>query len=104
MKKLAKLSRRARWAVPAGTVVAACGSPGRIHGLRGLGRAVAAAPTAGTAGRRGGRNATPPLAGTVVETASLGLPALPSVDGHPLPAVDARRLAHDRRLVRGSVP
>ena len=80
MKKLANLPRRARWAVPAG-IVAAAG--GLLAGS--MVSAAAAAPSlpprtvaqllAEAAGT------TPPLAGTVVETASLGLPALPSVTG-----------------------
>ena len=80
MKKLANLPRRARWAVPAG-IVAAAG--GLLAGS--MVSAAAAAPSlpprtvaqllAEVAGT------TPPLAGTVVETASLGLPALPSVMG-----------------------
>ena len=80
MKQLANLPRRARWAVPAGIVAMAGGVLAGSHGLRGRGRAAAAAAHGGPAARRAGRDDTaPPLTGTVVETASLGLPALPSV-------------------------
>ena len=80
MKTLANLPRRARWAVPAGTVVAAGGllagsmvsAASAAPSLPPRTAAQLVAEVAGT---------TPPLAGTVVETASLGLPALPSVTG-----------------------
>ena len=81
MKKLANLPRRARWAVPAG-IVAVTG--GLLAGSM-VSVAAAAPPLpprtaaqllAEVAGRT-----SPPLAGTVVETASLGLPALPSTVG-----------------------
>ena len=78
--KTVNLPRRARWAVPAG-IVAVAG--GLLTGS--LVSAAAAAPPlpsrtaaqllAEVAGK------PPPLAGTVVETASLGLPALPPVVG-----------------------
>jgi outer membrane lipoprotein-sorting protein len=72
-----KLSRRARWAVPAGALVITGGV------LAGSLMSVAqAAP--GLAPRTPAQllsqvadSTTPPLTGTVVETASLGLPALP---------------------------
>ncbi len=81
MRKSANLPRRARWAVPAG-IVAVAG--GLLAGS--MVPAAAAAPPlpprtaaqllAGVAGKT-----PPPLSGTVVETASLGLPALPPVTG-----------------------
>ena len=81
MKKLANLPRRARWAVPAG-IVAAAG--GLLAGSM-VSAATAAPPlpprTAAQLTAEAARKTPPPLAGTVVETASLGLPALPSVVG-----------------------
>lgn len=82
MKRLASLPRRLKWAVPAGIMAAVGGVlatstismaqpapplPPRTPAQ--LLTALAADPSA------------PPLTGTVVETASLGLPALPSVVG-----------------------
>jgi outer membrane lipoprotein-sorting protein len=80
MKKLENLPRRARWAVPAGIVAAAGGL------LAGSMVSAAAAPslpprTAAQLLAEAAGKTPPPLAGTVVETASLGLPALPSVVG-----------------------
>jgi outer membrane lipoprotein-sorting protein len=80
MKKLANLPRRARWAVPAGIVAAG----GLLAGS--MVSAAAAAPslpprTAAQLLAEAAGKTPPPLAGTIVETASLGLPALPSVVG-----------------------
>ena len=81
MKKLANLPRRARWAVPAGIVAMA----GGVLAGSMVSAAEAAAPlpprTAAQLLAALAGTAPPPLAGTVVETASLGLPALPSVAG-----------------------
>ena len=79
--KTVNLPRRARWAVPAG-IVAAAG--GLLAGS--LVSAAAAAPplpsrTAAQLLAEVAGKPPPPLAGTVVETASLGLPALPPVVG-----------------------
>ena len=81
MKKLANLPRRARWAVPAG-IAAVTG--GLLAGSM-VSVAAAAPPLPPRAAAQllaevAGR-ISPPLAGTVVETASLGLPALPSTVG-----------------------
>ena len=81
MKKLANLPRKARWAVSAG-IVAAGG--GLLAGS--VVSAAAAAPplpprTAAQLLAQVAGKTPPPLSGTVVETASLGLPALPPVVG-----------------------
>ena len=81
MKQIANLPRRARWAVPAG-IVAVAG--GLLAGS--MVAAAAAAPslpprTAAQLLAEAAGRTPPPLAGTVVETASLGLPALPPVVG-----------------------
>ena len=80
MKKLANLPRRARWAVPAGIVAgpAACW-PDPWSPLPRPRRRCRPARRHSCSPRR--PEDPPPLAGTVVETASLGLPALPSVVG-----------------------
>jgi outer membrane lipoprotein-sorting protein len=77
MVAVPKLSRRARWAVPAGALV--------ITGAVLAGSLIPAAQAApGLPSRtpaqllaQAASAAAPPLTGTVVETASLGLPALP---------------------------
>src|ERR1700749_2578211 len=77
-----KLSRRARWAIPAGAPVITGGVP--------AGSLITAAQAApGLPGRTAAQllgevadSTTPPLTGTVVETASFGLPALPAT-GNP---------------------
>jgi outer membrane lipoprotein-sorting protein len=79
MKQMANLPRRARWAVPAGIVAVAGGV---LAGS--MVSAAAAAPSlpprtpAQLLAALAGKTSAPPLSGTVVETASLGLPALPS--------------------------
>ena len=80
MIQVPKLSRRARWAVPAGVAV--------IVGGVIAGSAITIAQAApGLPARTPAQlladvadSTTPPLTGTVVETASLGLPALPATD------------------------
>src|SRR5271167_1931407 len=77
MVAVPKLSRRARWAVPAGALV--------ITGAVLAGSLIPAAQAApGLPSRTAaqllaqvGSSTAPPLTGTVVETASLGLPSLP---------------------------
>jgi outer membrane lipoprotein-sorting protein len=77
MVAVPKLSRRARWAVPAGALV--------ITGAVLAGSLIPAAQAApGLPSQTPGQllaqvasSAAPPLTGTVVETASLGLPSLP---------------------------
>jgi outer membrane lipoprotein-sorting protein len=82
MKQMVNLPRRARWAVPAGIVAVAGGV---LAGS--MVSAAAAAPSlpsrtpAQLLAALAGKTSAPPLSGTVVETASLGLPALPSVVG-----------------------
>ena len=79
MKRPVNLPRPARWAVPAGVLMAAGGLL--------AGSAIPAAEAAPMLPPRtpaqllaalAGRTSAPPLTGTLVETASLGLPALPS--------------------------
>jgi outer membrane lipoprotein-sorting protein len=82
MVQLPKLSRRARWAIPAGALVI---TGGVLAGS--LITAAQAAPglpdrTAAQLLAEVADSTTPPLTGTVVETASFGLPALPAT-GNP---------------------
>jgi len=80
MKQMANLPRRARWAVPAGIVAVT----GGLLAATMVSVAAAAPPlpprtAAQLLAEVPGK--PPPLAGTVVETASLGLPALPPLVG-----------------------
>jgi len=82
MAQLPKLSRRARWAIPAGALIV---TGGLMAGS--LITAAQAAPglpprTAAQLLAEVADSTTPPLTGTVVETASFGLPALPAT-GNP---------------------
>jgi outer membrane lipoprotein-sorting protein len=82
MVQVPKLSRRARWAIPAGALVI---TGGVLAGS--LITAAQAAPglpprTAAQLLAEVADSTTPPLTGTVVETASFGLPALPAT-GNP---------------------
>jgi len=82
MVQLPKLSRRARWVIPAGALVV---TGGVLAGS--LITAAQAAPglpdrTAAQLLAEVADSTTPPLTGTVVETASFGLPALPAT-GNP---------------------
>ena len=78
MVQLPKLSRRARWAIPAGALV--------VTGAVLAGSLITTAQAApGLPARTAAQllaevadSTTPPLTGTVVETASFGLPALPA--------------------------
>ena len=89
MKRPVNLPRPARWAVPAGVLMAAGGLL--------AGSAIPAAEAAPMLPPRtpaqllaalAGRTSAPPLTGTLVETASLGLPALPSTgDPASLPSL-----------------
>jgi outer membrane lipoprotein-sorting protein len=82
MKQRAKLSRRMRWAVPAGIMAA-------VGGVLTTSMISLAQPPPPLPPRTAAQLLTelaagpsgPALSGTVVETASLGLPALPSVTG-----------------------
>ena len=82
MVPLPKLSRRARWAIPAGALVV-------TGGVLAGSLITAAQATPGLPARTPAQllaevadSTTPPLTGTVVETASFGLPALPAT-GNP---------------------
>ena len=82
MVQLPKLSRRARWAIPAGALVV-------TGGVLAGSLITAAQATPGLPARTPAQllaevadSTTPPLTGTVVETASFGLPALPAT-GNP---------------------
>ena len=82
MTQVPKLSRRARWAIPAGALVV---TGGVLAGT--LISSAQAAPglparTAAQLLAEVADSTTPPLTGTVVETASFGLPALPAT-GNP---------------------
>ena len=82
MIQVPKLSRRARWAIPAGALVV---TGGVLAGS--LISSAQAAPglparTAAQLLAEVADSTTPPLTGTVVETASFGLPALPAT-GNP---------------------
>ena len=89
MKQRVNLPRRVRWAVPAGAVAVAGGVL--------AGSAIPAAQAAPLLPSRtpaqllaalAAKTSAPPLTGTVVETASLGLPALPSAgDPASLPSL-----------------
>jgi outer membrane lipoprotein-sorting protein len=82
MVQVPRLSRRARWAVPAGALVI---TGGVIAGsLISVAQAAPGLPARTPAQLLAevADSATPPLTGTVVETASFGLPALPAT-GNP---------------------
>jgi outer membrane lipoprotein-sorting protein len=78
MKQLAQMSRRARWAVPAGTVVVIGGVlAGSMISVAQASPSLPARTPAQLLAALAARPQTPPLTGTVVETSSLGLPSLP---------------------------
>src|ERR1700730_4504842 len=79
---VAKLSRRARWAVPAGALVITGGV--MAGSLISVAQAAPGLPARTPAQLLAevADSAAPPLTGTVVETASFGLPALPAT-GNP---------------------
>ena len=78
MSQLAHLSRRARWAVPAGAVVVVGGVlAGSVISVAQASPSLPAKTPAQLLAALASRPATPPLTGTVVETSSLGLPSLP---------------------------
>ena len=88
MKQLANLPRRARWAVPAGAVAVAGGvlAGSVIPAAQAAPLLPSRTPAQLLAALAG--KTPPPLTGTVVETASLGLPALPSTgDPASLPSL-----------------
>jgi outer membrane lipoprotein-sorting protein len=78
MKQLAQMSRRARWAVPTGTVVVVGGVlAGSMISVAQASPSLPAKTPAQLLASLATRPQTPPLTGTVVETSSLGLPSLP---------------------------
>ncbi len=81
MKRLANLSRRARWAVPAGAVALTGGvMAGSVVSVAQAAPALPARTPAQLLASVARTASVPPLTGTVVETASLGLPQLPGRD------------------------
>ncbi len=77
---VAKLSRRARWAVPAGVAVVVGGVlAGSLISVAQAAPALPARTPAQVLAEVAGETSVPPLTGTVVETASLGLPSLPDI-------------------------
>ena len=83
MKQLVNLSRRARWAVPAGAVVVVGGVlAGSVISVEQAARSLPSRTPAQLLASLAGQTSMPPLTGTVVETSSLGLPALPGT-GNP---------------------
>src|ERR1700744_6784723 len=78
MKQLARMSRRARWAVPAGAVIGVGGVlAGSVLSVAQASPALPARTPAQLLAALASKPQTPPLTGTVVETSSLGLPSLP---------------------------
>src|ERR1700744_671237 len=82
MVQVPRLSRRARWAVPAGAlvIIGACLAGSLISVAQAAPGLPAKTPAQLLA--EVADSTTPPLTGTVVETASFGLPALPAT-GNP---------------------
>jgi outer membrane lipoprotein-sorting protein len=79
MAAIPKLSRRGRWVVPAGvvTAVAAVGIASAITVAQAAPALPPRTPAQLLAAVAGDRGTVPPLTGTVVETAALGIPQLP---------------------------
>jgi outer membrane lipoprotein-sorting protein len=78
MKQLARMSRRARWAVPAGAVIVVGGVlAGSVLSVASASPSLPAKTPAQLLAALASKPQTPPLTGTVVETSSLGLPSLP---------------------------
>ncbi len=83
MKQLVNLSRRARWAVPAGAVVVVGGVlAGSMISVAQAAPSLPSRTPAQLLASLAAQTSMPPLTGTVVETSSLGLPALPGT-GNP---------------------
>ena len=83
MKQLASMSRGTRWAVPAGAVVVVGGvMAGSLISVAQAAPALPSRTPAQLLAAVAGTTSSPPLTGTVVETSSLGLPALPDT-GNP---------------------
>ncbi len=78
MKQLVNLSRRGRWAVPAGAVVVVGGVlAGSMISVAQAAPSLPSRTPAQLLASLAGQASMPPLTGTVVETSSLGLPSLP---------------------------
>jgi outer membrane lipoprotein-sorting protein len=78
MKQLVRMSRRARWAVPAGAVIVVGGVlAGSVLSVAQASPSLPARTPAQLLAALASKPQTPPLTGTVVETSSLGLPSLP---------------------------
>jgi outer membrane lipoprotein-sorting protein len=78
MKQLAQMSRKARWAVPAGAVVVVGGVlAGSLISVAQAAPGLPAKTPDQLLTALASKPPTPPLTGTVVETSSLGLPSLP---------------------------
>src|SRR6201981_774848 len=97
MVQVPKLSRRARWAVPAGVLVITGGilAVSLIAGAQAAPGLPAKTPAQLLA--EVADSTTPPLTGTVVETASFGLPALPAT-GNPTSLSSLLTGAHTIRV------
>jgi outer membrane lipoprotein-sorting protein len=89
MKQRVNLPRRARWAVPAGAVAVAGGVlAGSVIPAAQAAPLLPSRTPAQLLAALAAKTSAPPLTGTVVETASLGLPALPSTgDPASLPSL-----------------
>jgi outer membrane lipoprotein-sorting protein len=89
MKQRANLPRWARWAVPAGTLIVAGGVlAGSVIPAAQAAPLLPSRTPAQLLAALAAKTSAPPLTGTVVETASLGLPALPSAgDPASLPSL-----------------
>ena len=99
MLQVPRLSRRARWAVPAAALVV---TGGVIAGsLISVAQAAPGLPARTPAQLLAevADSTIPPLTGTVVETASFGLPALPATGNPDVGVVAAHRVAHDPGVV-----
>ena len=102
MNTLPTISRRARWAIPAGAVaLAGAVTAGTMISTAQASPELPLRTPAQLLASVAGRDAPlPALTGTVVETASLGLPQLPGGQRPELHHVAAGRVAHDQGLVR----
>jgi outer membrane lipoprotein-sorting protein len=89
MKQRVNLPRRVRWAVPAGAVAVAGGVlAGSVIPAAQAAPLLASRTPAQLLAALAAKTSAPPLTGTVAETASLGLPALPSTgDPASLPSL-----------------
>ncbi|WP_063819037.1 LolA family protein [Herbidospora cretacea] len=84
-------ARAVRWGVPAAAILAVAGAIGAgpviaaVQGDPQLPELTADQLLTEVATRWGGAGAAPPMSGTIVETASLGIPGLPAVPGGTSP-------------------